>query len=165
MPTQGTNLVRRQLGRKLRRLREAAHKTEQDVVESTICSRASLWRIETGRVPVKVGTVRALCWLYDADKETTDALASLALGTTAEGWWEDSYGDVLPSWFKLYLDLEAAAAEIRTYDAELVHGLLQTADYARAVYQAAQPSDDEKAIQLCRNTGRRPIPGASSTTQ
>src|SRR5205809_2288268 len=64
MPTQGTNLVRRQLGRKLRRLREAADKSEQDIVESTICSRASLWRIETGRDPVKVGPVRGVSWLY-----------------------------------------------------------------------------------------------------
>lgn len=144
MPSQ---LVRRSLGRRLRRLREDAGKTDQDVVESSICSRQKLWRIETGKTPVKLADVRALCWLYGADSATTDALANLALGTASEAWWEDSYGDVLPSWFKLYLDLEAGADQIRTYTAELVHGLLQTTDYARAVYQAAQPEDGEEAIR------------------
>jgi transcriptional regulator with XRE-family HTH domain len=147
MPSQGSNLVRRSLGRRLRKLREAARKTETDVVASSICSRQKLWRIETGKTPVKMADVRALCWLYGADSETTDALANLAMGTAAEAWWEDLYGDVLPSWFKLYLDLEAGADRICTYTAELVHGLLQTADYARAVYEAARPDDDEDAIR------------------
>ncbi|MEN3307971.1 MAG: hypothetical protein V7603_4173 [Micromonosporaceae bacterium] len=147
MPSQGSNLVRRSLGRRLKTLRQGAGKTEQDVVESSICSRQKLWRIESGKTPVKIGDVRALCWLYGADNATTDALANLALGTASEGWWEESYGKVLPSWFRLYLDLEAGADQIRTYTGELVHGLLQTADYAKAVYRAAKPEDGEEAIQ------------------
>ncbi|HKT02782.1 MAG TPA: helix-turn-helix transcriptional regulator [Rugosimonospora sp.] len=147
MPNQGSNLVRRSLGRRLRKLREAAGKKDVDVVEASICTRQTLWRIETGKSPVKVPIVRSLCWLYGADNETTDALCNLALGTATEAWWEESYGDVLPSWFKLYLDLEAGADEIRTYTSELVHGLFQTAAYARAVYEAARPEADEAATQ------------------
>src|SRR5215813_1406259 len=125
MPIQGSTVVRRQLGRRLRRLREAAGKTERDVEEANLASRAKLWRIETGKTPVKVADVRALCWLYGADTATTDALAGLAIGTAAQGWWED-YGDAVSDWFGLYVGLEAAATEIRLYDPELVHGLLQT---------------------------------------
>src|SRR6266511_2977723 len=58
MPLQGPTVVRRQLGRRLRRLREAAGKTERDLEEANLVSRAKLWRIESGRTPVKVPDVR-----------------------------------------------------------------------------------------------------------
>src|SRR5690606_12426660 len=48
------------------------------------------------------------------------------------GWWH-RYSDLLPSWFGTYLGLEQAATKIRTYEAHLVPGLLQTPEYARAV--------------------------------
>jgi transcriptional regulator with XRE-family HTH domain len=128
----------------LRRLRETAGKTERDLEEANLLSRAKLWRIETGRTPVKVPDVRALCWLYGADEATTEALSALAVGTNGQGWQED-YGDVLPGWFSLYLGLEAAATQLYTYGAELVHGLLQTPEYARAIHQAS--NNDEVAIQ------------------
>lgn len=146
MPLQGPTVVRRQLGRRLRRLREIAGKTERDLEEANLLSRAKLWRIETGRTPVKVPDVRALCWLYRADEATTEALAALAVGTNGQGWQED-YGDVLPGWFSLYLGLEAAATQLYTYGAELVHGLLQTPAYVRAVREASNPDGDEGAIE------------------
>jgi transcriptional regulator with XRE-family HTH domain len=146
MPVSGPTVVRRQLGRRLRRLRDAAGKTERDVEEASLASRAKLWRIETGKTPVKVADVRALCWLYGADAATTDALAGLAIGTAEQGWWED-YGDAVSDWFGLYVGLEAAATEIRLYDPELVHGLLQTPDYIRSVFRPVDPSMDVEAIE------------------
>jgi transcriptional regulator with XRE-family HTH domain len=146
MPIEGSTVVRRQLGRRLRKLREAAGKTEKDVQEANLASRTKLWRIEAGKVGVRTADVRALCWLYRADQATTDALAQLAAGTATRGWWED-YGEVLPDWFGLYVGLEAAAAEIRIYEPELVHGLLQTPGYLRAVYQAGSQPSDEESIQ------------------
>ncbi len=146
MPLQGPTVVRRQLGRRLRRLREAAGKTERDLEEANLVSRAKLWRIESGRTPVKVPDVRALCWLYGVDQATTEALVALAVGTNAQGWHED-YGDVLPGWFSLYLGLEASATQLYTYGAELVHGLLQTPEYVRAVHEASVSDGDDGAIQ------------------
>src|SRR5256885_6160071 len=146
MPINGSTVVRRQLGRQLRRLRDAAKKTERDVEEAGLASRAKLWRIESGKTSIKIADVRVLCWLYGADEATTDALAALATGTSARGWWED-YGDVLPKWFSMYVGLEAAASEIRVYEPELVHGLLQTPAYLRAVYEAGVSPVDEAAVQ------------------
>jgi transcriptional regulator with XRE-family HTH domain len=145
MPTPESTVVRRQLGIRLRRLRDAAAKTDRDIEEANLASRAKLWRIETGKVPVKIADVRALCWLYGADQATTDALAKLAVGTTGQGWWED-YSDVYPVGFGLYVGLETAAAEIHIYDGALVHGLLQTPDYVRALYWALHPQGTEKEV-------------------
>ncbi len=133
MPISGPTVVRRQLGRRLRRLREAAGKSDRDVEEAGIAGPTKLWRIESGKVPVKMPDIRAMCWLYGADPETTDVLAAMASGTQGQGWWED-YS--LPSWFGLYVGLETYASEILSYDPELVHGLLQTPDYTRAVMAA-----------------------------
>ena len=145
MSVPGSTVVRRQLGRRLRKLREAARKSERDVEEARLASRAKLWRIESGKSPVKVADVRALCWLYGADVPTTDALTGLCAGTTTQGWWED-YGDVVPDWFGLYVGLEAGATEILIYDPELVHGLLQTPDYTRAVFLAVTGGSDQEAV-------------------
>jgi hypothetical protein len=142
MPVSGPTVVRRQLGRRLRRLREEAQKTELQVEDAKLVSRTKLWRIESGKTAVKVPDVRALCWFYGVGAELTDALASMAVGTSDQGWWE-GYGDVVPDWFRLYVGLESATSLIRYYGDELVPGLLQTEDYARAVYQAAQIHDGE----------------------
>jgi hypothetical protein len=146
MPLVGTSVRRRQLGRKLRKLRDAAGKLERDVEEAGLASRTKLWRIEAGKVGVRIADVRALCWLYGADQQTTDALAAMAAGTSTRGWWEEFDG-TLPDWFGLYIGLEAAATEIRIYEPELVHGLLQTPAYLRAVYQAGSQPSDETTIQ------------------
>jgi transcriptional regulator with XRE-family HTH domain len=129
----GTTVVRRQLGRRLRRLREQAGKTTQDVGAAKLASTVKLWRIETGKVPVKIADVRALCWLYGADGATTDALASLAEGTTGQDWWERGDDTVRLAGFDLYLGMEAAASRLSLYQPEIVHGLFQTEEYARAV--------------------------------
>jgi hypothetical protein len=105
------------------------------VVEANICSRAKLNRIENGTGSVRMSDVRALCWLYGADAATTDTLADLAVNASGAGWWED-YGDVMPSWFSLFVELESAAAKALVYDPALVYGLLQTPAYTRAVHEA-----------------------------
>ncbi|MDG4771546.1 DUF5753 domain-containing protein [Solwaraspora sp. WMMD792] len=146
MPVTGPTVVRRQLGRRLRRLREEAARTEQEVERAKVCSRTTLWRIENGKFPVKMNTVRGLCWFYGTDPETTDALTRLAAACDEQGWWE-SHGNAVPDWFRLYIGLEAAATEIQLYDPELIHGLLQTPDYMRAVFRAADRQASEQQIE------------------
>jgi len=146
----GSVVVRRQLGSKLRRLRLAAGKDVADVTEAGLGSKAKISRIETGKGPVKVADVRALCWLYGADSATTDALAALAPGTQQEGWWQDFGQAVVPDWFGLYAGLEATASQIRCVEPEFVHGLLQTPEYARAVIAA----DDQLSDQVVQRRVR-----------
>jgi len=67
------------------------------------------------------------------------------------GWWHH-YGDILPSWFEMYLGLEQASSGIRTYEPQLVPGLLQTQAGARAVIQLGNPDvsadDIERRVAL-----------------
>jgi Domain of unknown function (DUF5753)/Helix-turn-helix domain len=154
----GSAVVRRQLGSKLRQLRLAAGKDVMDVTEAGLGSKAKMSRIETGKGPVRIADVRALCWLYGVDAPTTDALAALAPGTQQEDWWEAQ--DVVPGYFSLYPGLEAAASRIRYSEPHLVHGLLQTEDYARAVISAdprLSPEVIEQRVRFRMERQQRPM--------
>jgi transcriptional regulator with XRE-family HTH domain len=123
---------RRRLGSELRRLREAAGLTCEQAADHLECSASKISRLETARVPARAIDVQALCQLYHAGEEQTGVLAALARESKTEGWWQ-RFDGVLPDWFGTFLGLEAEAATIRTYEIQLVPGLLQTEGYARAL--------------------------------
>jgi transcriptional regulator with XRE-family HTH domain len=149
VPVTGQRVVRRALGRRLTRLRVATGKSRREVAEAKLgISEPTLHRIETGKVPVTVANVRALCWLYGVDESVANALSDLALGTSQEEWWDANPS--IPDWFKLYVGLEASAGAIRTYEGEVVPGELQTEQYARAIYGAEKVEGDatERHVKL-----------------
>jgi Domain of unknown function (DUF5753)/Helix-turn-helix domain len=159
------SVARRQLGRRLRRLREEAAKGHDDVAEAHIASRTKMWKIEAGRCAVKPGDVLALARLYGIDPGTTDELVALASASRTSGFQEDHAGAV-PEWVGLYGDLVDTASALHIYSCELVHGLLQTTDYARAVTAAVPGLNPEAIEQRVRfRLGRqqtffeRPAPG------
>ncbi len=141
----GTTLVRIRLGRQLRTLREAAGVTTEDMEREGLGSKTKIWRVENGRVSVDVPTVRAWCGRYKVPKRETEALVEMALGTAKKGWWRE-FGESVPGWFELYLDLEGDAARIFAWDGILVPGLFQTADYARAVISAAVANNGRRSV-------------------
>lgn len=133
----------RRLMRELRRLREEKGLTLQDVADRTGWSRARVSRIETGHTRPQHGDVADLLDLYGVPSPDRDALITLAREGRQRGWWT-AYADVFTG---SYVALEDEAAEIRTWDAQLIHGLLQTEDYARAVIKAGRMLDDESLIE------------------
>lgn len=151
----GSVVVRRQLGAKLRALRIKAGKEVADVVETGVASKAKMHKVEAGKLPVKIVDVWALCRLYNADSATTDALAALSPGTQQPDWWEPYSSVAVPDWFGLYVGLEQTASRLRCWDPELVHGLLQTEEYARAVIESettltADVVDDRVTFRMNR---------------
>lgn len=90
-----------------------------------------------------------VCILLDlygvADPSTREKLVALARESRRKGWWK-RYDDVISGSYADYIGLEATAASIRTYEAYLVPGLLQTEDYARAV-GAALPWRDTSEVE------------------
>jgi transcriptional regulator with XRE-family HTH domain len=141
-----STVVRRQLGRKLRALREACGKTREEVAATKLMSRGKLELIEFGRTMVRPGDVYELGVLYGAAPDVVNALRELAAATTQEGWWQE-YGGKVEKPFETYLDLEAAASEIRIYQPLVIFGLFQTEDYAQAVERGSGPGLSETAIE------------------
>jgi hypothetical protein len=129
----GPTALRMMLGSHLRRLREDAGVSRTDAGWAIRSSESKISRLELGRVGFKVRDVEDLLSLYGVtEARERDRLLQLAREANDPGWWH-RYGDVTPDWFDAYLGLEAAAELIRTYEIQFVPGLLQTADYARAV--------------------------------
>src|SRR6266849_9863904 len=127
---------RKRLGIELRRLREQARLTCEDVGQRLDCSGTRISRMETGRISVRPGDVRELLEIYGVLGDEADALVQLAREARRKGWWH-TYGQVLPTWFEAYIGLEAAAVRFRDFQSMVMPGLLQTEDYARAVLRAA----------------------------
>jgi Domain of unknown function (DUF5753)/Helix-turn-helix domain len=143
--TTGSTVPRRQLGRYLRDLRNAQRLTVRAAAERLEWSEAKIWRIETGQVGLRSLDVEAMCRIYGAAPDLTEALMGLAKETKAKGWWH-SYGDVIPEGFDVYIGLEEAAASFSWYESELVPGLLQTEGYASAVIAADKPGVEDEEI-------------------
>jgi len=127
---------RKRLGIELRRLREQASLTCEEVGQRLDCSGTRISRIETGRISVRPGDVREMLEIYGVVGTEADSLVQLAREARQKGWWH-TYGRVLPNWFEAYVGLEAAAIRFRDFQSMVVPGLLQTEDYARAVLRAA----------------------------
>lgn len=126
---------RRRLGLELRRLREASGVTIDSVAERLECSASKISRIETGHIGASTRDVRDILAIYGVDGDGAEELVQVAREARQKGWWH-LYGAVLTG---AYVGLEAAAAAVRAYEAQLVPGLIQTPDYARAVIRAARP--------------------------
>lgn len=151
-PTSPT-VHRRQLGAELRRLRKAAGLSLEDAAAALACSTTRVSRIETGKGPAvaKPKDVERLCELYKvSDERHVQMLLDMLSNSQKLGWWE-TYTDVLPSGLEVYVGLESDARSERAWEPLLVHGLLQTADYARAVFQAEpsnRPHDIDALVQV-----------------
>ncbi|MFE7796432.1 helix-turn-helix domain-containing protein [Nocardia sp. NPDC057440] len=131
-------LLRRQLGRFLRELREKQGLTIQDAAREVQLSYNALQRLEAGRtVNPKRQDVRELCMLYEvAEGETKQAvdLASRAAAAKDEDGIT-SLGGLFSDAFNMYVGMERSARRLLSYEVQ-VPGLLQTADYARALIGA-----------------------------
>jgi hypothetical protein len=142
----GPTVLRMLLGAHLRRLREAERVSRETAGWEIRASESKISRMELGRVSFKERDVADLLTLYGVTDEQERAdLLKLAREANTPGWWHRE-GDILPNWFQSYLGLEEAAALIRSYEVQFVPGLLQTADYARAVILLGHANAPEAEI-------------------
>ncbi|WP_438297870.1 helix-turn-helix domain-containing protein [Streptomyces sp. HUAS TT7] len=161
---------RRQLGAELRRLRTLKNLTIEDVAAHLGTSSTRMSRMETGkgRVVPKPQEIEALCELYGVqDERQVQMLIGMLSDSRQPGWW-DQYREVLPSGLEVYFGLETDALAERAWETVLVHGLLQTPDYAREIIRASPSTpaadiDDMVAVRtkrqelLTRSSGRSPL--------
>ena len=144
----GPTMRRRRLGADLRRLREGRSLRLDEVAGRLGVVASTLSRIETGKAPTRAGYLSIMLDLYGVtDVVQRQALAELAREGQRKGWWAECE-DVLPAGGGTYLGLEADALAIRVFAVQVVPGLVQTPDYARAVIAAGRP--ELSAVQADR---------------
>jgi transcriptional regulator with XRE-family HTH domain len=136
---------RRRLGLELRRLREAAGVGIHEVAERLERSESTVSRIETGETVVRLRDVREMLDMYGiADRQVREALLAIAKQASQRGWWAAYH---VPSDLEVYIGLEAEAALIQAFELNIVHGLLQTEDYARAIFRGGRLTDSPEDIE------------------
>lgn len=145
----GPTVLRIALGGQLRKLREKKNITREAAGEHIRGSHAKISRLELGRTGFKERDIRDLLTLYGVtDRAQRDSFLDLARKANEPGWWHH-YNDLLPSWFGTYLGLEQAASQIRTYEAHLIPGLLQTGEYTRAVVSLGyEDADTDRRVDM-----------------
>ncbi|ROO59578.1 hypothetical protein EDC02_1378 [Micromonospora sp. Llam0] len=134
----GAAVARRRIGRLLADLRAKATNpdgspiTAEQAAAHIERARPTYYKMEHGLpgVVIKRLEVQGLCDLFGATDEQRRTLLALAEVSKVKGWFHP-YSDILPTNFDIYIGLEQAASAIIAYEAERVHGLLQTEDYAR----------------------------------
>jgi transcriptional regulator with XRE-family HTH domain len=112
-------------GAKVRKHREATGWTQEQLGEKVFCTGDLISKIELAvRTPS-----RPLAVEFDRLFGTGEYFREL---------WHLVNKETLPEWFRPYSDLEAEASSIRTFGLALIHGLLQTEDYAREIFRTGQ---------------------------
>jgi transcriptional regulator with XRE-family HTH domain len=137
----------RRLRYELRRLREQAGLTRDEVARRLEWSGSKISRIETGQSRAQTGDVRDLLEIYGVTGAETEALVQLAREGRKRGWWT-AYNDVFTG---TYVGLEAETSAMRTYQPQIIPGLLETEDYARALIRAglvrADPDEIDRRVK------------------
>ncbi len=150
-PGGGPTVRRMLVGAQLRRLRTDKGISREQAGEAIRASEWKIHRLENGQVSFKERDIVDLLRLYGVtDPGEVAALVTMAREANEPGWWQH-YSDVLPQWFRAYVDLESATTLIRTYQGQLIPGLLQTEDYVRAVIGGAleeSPEEAERRVAL-----------------
>src|SRR5262249_10694077 len=163
MSTPSPTVRRKRLSIKLRRLREQAGLTCEDVGQRLECSGTRISRMETGRISARPGDVRELLEIYGVTGAEADSLVQLARDARRKGWWH-SYGRALPTCVEAYMGMDCGAARVRAFQPLVVPGLLQTGGCARAVLRAAPYAGRSEDIdrQVALRIQRQAILGQAS---
>ncbi|WP_328512888.1 helix-turn-helix domain-containing protein [Streptomyces mirabilis] len=134
------------LGNLLRALRKEAGIEAEAAGRSIRGSEAKISRMERAQVTCKHADVMDLLSLYGvSDVQVLDRFAEMVRVSRQPGWWH-RYDGVLPDWCGKLIGLQEAASTIRTYEVQLVPGLLQTAAYAEAVMRLGYPLSPQEEI-------------------
>lgn len=131
-------LLREEIGRRLRAARRKARLTITEAAADLDLSNASLSRIETGQQMPSVHLVRSMMDRYDIRE---DELVDKVRAARKPGWWK-AYGIS----DRDFIAMETGVSRMCSFTVQLVHGLLQTADYARAVFESGRQSRPEEWI-------------------
>ncbi|EOD67518.1 helix-turn-helix domain-containing protein [Amycolatopsis vancoresmycina] len=157
--TASPTVWRRWLAFELVRLRKEAGLEQKDVAKALRCTVAKVSYYETAERPVVLRDLdEVLLPLFKVPKSQWPDYIDAAKHSRTKGWWE-SYSEIVPSWFSLYVGLEQGANQVQTYAAQAVPGLLQTSDYVHALLRrgTTERTDDEIEQMATVRLARRAV--------
>jgi transcriptional regulator with XRE-family HTH domain len=131
-------VLRQEVGRRIRVARQDVGLTIVEAAERLEITRSALSRLETGITTVTVHLLRSMMDVYD---QRMDDVLDMIRQARKPGWWKQ-YGIS----DRDFVALETAANRISNYEVTLVPGLLQTADYTRALFNSGRENRREDWI-------------------
>jgi len=136
----------RRLAAELRRLRDAAGLTQEEVSERTGKDRSTLYRLESAQQRPQRSTLIQLLDLYGASPDRRAELLGLLREAGQRGWMQPHRSD-LPDIYSDYISFESEARSVSNYESLFIPGLLQTEDYARAVIRGTLPHATTEQVE------------------
>jgi len=144
--SKGGTLRAQWLGKLLRDLRESAGLSAKDAGDHVLRDSSAINRMEAGSIPARIADVRELMNLYAVDDpELRCGLELLARDIWTKDWWDGYTRNIHVSVLDLAW-LEARAEKIHNFSPMVIHGLLQTRDYAEAIMRTVEPDTPEVQI-------------------
>jgi transcriptional regulator with XRE-family HTH domain len=165
-PSPAPNSVARiELGERLHELRSLSGLTGAQVKAASGIDPGSLSRYEKGERRIAAGTASKLLTLYGAsERDREDVLtlidmdAALSVQKRKTAWWRAFTAVLTPTGFDGFLSLERSACRLRNYELSVVHGRLQTREYAELVVSGMRPelsADDVRKLVDVREKRQR----------
>ncbi|MEU3309078.1 helix-turn-helix transcriptional regulator [Nocardiopsis sp. NPDC006832] len=145
MVTSGPRVLRLQLGREIRRLREGAALTREELAKSLSCGTSKISKLELGYSTLGTSECDNLVELFGLSGDQATVFRDLAASARKRG----SYGKVL-DFARGYVSMEADATDLRFFYEELIPAPFQTLAYAKAVCSTSvtiAPADINQVVK------------------
>ncbi|MGW0316053.1 helix-turn-helix domain-containing protein [Streptomyces flavidovirens] len=142
-------LLKKVVGRHLTALREDAGLSQGEAAKRARFSSSKLCRIEQGggKKPVDEQDVMLLLRLYSAGADEASLVRRLLHQAEGSVWWQRYNHAMLPGWLEEFIGLQESAEMIRTYEVQLIPGLLQTESFARMVISLGLPMASRAEVE------------------
>jgi transcriptional regulator with XRE-family HTH domain len=156
----------RRLGARLGTYRQQSGLSGTELAARIGIHQATWSKIESGKAKVSPNVLARTVDVLHIPAEVAAQLEALRRKADEPGWWQD-YGDILSEAVQMLIELEADASWIRTYEGEVIPGLLQIRDYAERIITAASPhvrvADMDRYLELRMRRQKRLSEGVRLT--
>lgn len=138
----GSTFLRIALGAELIRLRERAGLSGEQAARAAGCAPSTITNLEKGTTGFRrISQFVDLLVAYGVDDDGQRMLLDWYRNAKGEDWWTPNTS-VLPSGMPPYLGFESGAKFMSLWCPNVIYGLLQTEEYARALIESAKAADE-----------------------
>jgi transcriptional regulator with XRE-family HTH domain len=149
----------RRLGKQIKTLRVRAKLSQEELCSvinkgqlgTATVSQGQLSKVEGGSARLDTGQLGRILTTVGATEEVVTRLEALRARAEEPGWWQE-YSPYIHETMELFVELGEDATTMRTYQGIVVHGLLQTEDYARTLIESGRawvrPTEVDTLVEL-----------------